>query len=137
MAQLVKNLPAMCETWFHPWDGKVPWRRERLPTSVSWPREFNGLYTVHEVPKRHDRATFTFILMNHDVLFLKKFTCFNWRIIAVFWWFLPYTVWFSHRLYMVRSVLKPLPPSSPPYLSRLSQRAGFGCPVSQCFIYNS
>ena len=51
MAQLVKNLPAMCETWFHPWDGKVPWRRERLPTSVSWPREFNGLYTVHGVPK--------------------------------------------------------------------------------------
>ena len=28
-AQLVKNLPAMQETWFYPWVGKIPWRRER------------------------------------------------------------------------------------------------------------
>ena len=25
--------------------GKSPWRRERLPTSVFWPREFHGLYS--------------------------------------------------------------------------------------------
>jgi len=24
MAQLVKNLPAMWETWFDPWIGKIP-----------------------------------------------------------------------------------------------------------------
>ena len=30
MAQLVKNLPAVWETWV----GKIPWRRERLPTPV-------------------------------------------------------------------------------------------------------
>ena len=29
---------------FDPWVGKVPWRRERLPTSVFWPGEFHGLY---------------------------------------------------------------------------------------------
>ena len=29
---------------FHPWVGKIPWRRERLPTPVFWPREFYGLY---------------------------------------------------------------------------------------------
>ena len=34
IAQLVKNLPAMQETW----------RRERLPTPGSWPGEFRGLY---------------------------------------------------------------------------------------------
>ena len=34
MAQLVKNLPAMWETWFNPWVGKIPWRRDRLPTPV-------------------------------------------------------------------------------------------------------
>ena len=34
MAQLVKNLPAMRETWFDPWVGKIPWRRDRLPTPV-------------------------------------------------------------------------------------------------------
>ena len=24
---------------------KIPWRRERLPTPVSWPGEFHGLYS--------------------------------------------------------------------------------------------
>ena len=33
--------PAICETWI----GKVPWRRERLPTPVFWPGEFHGLYS--------------------------------------------------------------------------------------------
>ena len=40
VAQLVKNPPAMQETWV----GKIPWRRERLPTPVYWPGEFHGLY---------------------------------------------------------------------------------------------
>ena len=41
MVQLVKNLPAMWETWV----GKIPWRRERLPAPVFWPGEFHGLYS--------------------------------------------------------------------------------------------
>ena len=46
MAQLVKNPPAMWETpGFNPWVGKIPWRRERLPTLVFWPGEFHGLYS--------------------------------------------------------------------------------------------
>ena len=45
VAQLVKNLPAMWETWFDPWVGKIPWIRERLPTPVFWPGEFHGLYS--------------------------------------------------------------------------------------------
>ena len=28
---------------FNPWIGKFPWRRERLPTPVFWPREFHEL----------------------------------------------------------------------------------------------
>ena len=43
MAQLVKTLPCN-RPGFHPLVGKIPWRRERLPTPVSWPREFHGLY---------------------------------------------------------------------------------------------
>jgi len=39
VAQLVKNLPAMRETWV----GKIPWRREKLLTPVFWPGEFHGL----------------------------------------------------------------------------------------------
>ena len=33
-ARLVKNVPAMQETWFDSWVGKIPWRRDRLPTPV-------------------------------------------------------------------------------------------------------
>ena len=35
VAQLVKNLPVVCE----PWVGKIPWRREWLPTPVFLPGE--------------------------------------------------------------------------------------------------
>ena len=42
VAQLVKNPSAMQETWV----GKIAWRRERLPTSVFWPGEFHGLYSL-------------------------------------------------------------------------------------------
>ena len=45
VAQLVKNLLAIRETGFDPWDGKIPWRRERLPTPVFWPGELHGLYS--------------------------------------------------------------------------------------------
>ena len=34
IAQLVKNLPAMQETWFDFWAGRIPRRRDRLPTPV-------------------------------------------------------------------------------------------------------
>ena len=34
VAQLIKNLPAMQEIWFNFWFGKIPWKRDRLPTPV-------------------------------------------------------------------------------------------------------
>ena len=68
MAQLVKNPPAMQETWVWedlgrpslgwedlPWVGKIPWRRERLPTPVFWPGELHGLY--HGVTKSQTRLS--------------------------------------------------------------------------------
>ena len=42
VAQTVKNPSAVWETGFDPWVGKIPWRREWLPTSVFWPGEFHG-----------------------------------------------------------------------------------------------
>ena len=50
VAQLVKNLPAMWETWVRSLGWKIPWRRERLPTPGCWPGEFHGLI-VHRVTK--------------------------------------------------------------------------------------
>ena len=45
VAQLVKNPPAIWRPGFDPWFGKIPWRREQLPTPVFWPGEFRGLYS--------------------------------------------------------------------------------------------
>ena len=45
VAQLVKNPSAVWETWVWSQVGKIPWRREWLPTPVFWPREFQGLYS--------------------------------------------------------------------------------------------
>ena len=35
MAQMVKNLPAMQETVFNPWVGKISWRRNGNPLQYS------------------------------------------------------------------------------------------------------
>ena len=43
VAQLVKNPLTLWETWVQSWIGKIPWRRERLPSPIFWPREFHGL----------------------------------------------------------------------------------------------
>ena len=48
VTQLVKNMSSMRETWFDPQVGKMPWRRERLPTPVLWPGGFHGVYSPHK-----------------------------------------------------------------------------------------
>ena len=66
VAQLVKNLPAMLPG-FDPWVGKIPWRRERLPTPVFWPGESHG--EVHGVAKSQTGLSdfhfhFTYIVLS-------------------------------------------------------------------------
>ena len=55
VAQMVKNLPAIRETWVQSLDQEDPWRREWLPTPVFFPGEFmdRGAWqaTVHGVTK--------------------------------------------------------------------------------------
>ena len=43
VAQLVKNLPTVWETWTRSLGWEDPWRMERLPTAIFWPGEFHGL----------------------------------------------------------------------------------------------
>ena len=45
VAQLVRIHLQCGRPGFYPWVGKIPWRRERLPTPVFWPGEFHGLYS--------------------------------------------------------------------------------------------
>ena len=56
MAQTVKNPPAMQETGFDLWVGKIPWTSAWQPTPVFLPGESPwteepGRLTVHRVPK--------------------------------------------------------------------------------------
>ena len=42
VAQMIKHLPAMRETWVRSWVGKIPWRRKWQPTPLFLPGEFHG-----------------------------------------------------------------------------------------------
>ena len=72
-AQLVKNPPAMWETWvlvpgsFDP--GKIPWRKERLPTPVFWPGKFHGLYSSwgHKESVTTGRLSLSLLLIHPSI----------------------------------------------------------------------
>ena len=53
MDQLVKNPPAMQETWVRSVVLKIPQRKQQKPTPIIWPVEFHGLYS----PWGHKDAT--------------------------------------------------------------------------------
>jgi len=60
MAQMVKNLPAMWETWVQSLGWKVPWRRawqstpKFLPGESSWTEELGGLQSKGSQRVGHD-----------------------------------------------------------------------------------
>ena len=76
VAQTIKNLPAMQVTWV----GKIPWRRERPPTSVFWSGEFHrkrrSLVGYSPWGRRvgHNRMTFTFTFITY---FKKNPNCYQ------------------------------------------------------------
>ena len=86
VAQLVKSLSATCRPGFNLWAGKIPWRRERLPTPIFWPGEFHGLYS----PWGHKESDTTEQLNWTELYLIKVFahifnvvhTCEKWFISA-------------------------------------------------------
>ena len=52
------NPPEMQETWVLPWVGKMPWRREQLPTPIFWPGEIHEMYNPW-VRKKLEKGTAT------------------------------------------------------------------------------
>ena len=52
---MAKNPPAMWEPGFDPWVGKIPWRRERLPTPVFLPGESCGRKSLGSYTPRGDK----------------------------------------------------------------------------------
>ena len=66
VAQLVKNPPAMRETWVQSLVWEDPLGKERLPTPVFGPGEFHGLYSPwghkeSDMTERLSLSLFTFI----------------------------------------------------------------------------
>ena len=60
VTQLVKNPPAMWETWVWSWVEKIPWSMGTATTQVFWPGEFLGLYSPWGCKRfGHDWETFT------------------------------------------------------------------------------
>ena len=118
MAQLVKNLPAMWETWA----GKIPWRRERLPTPVYWPGEFHGLYSLwcHKeldptewlslthslhIIKHFHTGYLTYMSLPVNVVQWKEPRTWNWRefksqlwLITAAWFWASWSAFLSHFL---------------------------------------
>ena len=113
MAQLVKNPPAVQETQFDSWVGKIrwgrdrlptpvflgfphdsaskesackiPWRRERLPTPVFWTGEFHRLY--YRVAKSRTRlSNFHFSLSNFLFLIYIRTQLSYQPALTLCWW---------------------------------------------------
>ena len=90
VAQTVKNLPATQESWFDLWVGKIPWKREWLPTPVFLPRKFHGQRSLEGyspwVPKESDteRLTHTHTHTHTHSTYMETFyfCCFN---LTLFW----------------------------------------------------
>jgi len=59
VAQLVKNLPTIQETWVRSLGLENPWRRERLSTPIFWPGEFHGLCSILYSPWGHRELDMT------------------------------------------------------------------------------
>ena len=62
VAQLVKNLPAMLETWVRSLGWEDPLEKGKATHSSIWPGEFHGLYSPWGCKESDmtERATFTF-----------------------------------------------------------------------------
>ena len=57
---------------FNPWVGKIPWRRERLPTLVFWPGEIHGCRVHGDAKSRAQLRDFHFLLLLPKVKKKKK-----------------------------------------------------------------
>ena len=70
----LKNLPAVQETRLDPWIGKIPRRRERLPTPVFWSGKFHGLYSPWGRKELDTTKRLSLSLSNEIALKIKRIT---------------------------------------------------------------
>ena len=79
VAQLVKNLPAMQETWVWSLGWEDALEKERLPTPVFWPREFQkGVAPILCVTHRNNRNNKSKLGLQATYMFLQFFYMYVW-----------------------------------------------------------
>ena len=66
------------------WVGKIPWRRERLPTPAFWPGEFYRLYNPCGRRVGYDGTTFTYYICEIYIhicvcVYIYIFICTKWQ----------------------------------------------------------
>ena len=66
MAQLVKNPPAMQETWVCSLGWEDPLEKGKATDSIFWPREFHGLYRPwgHKESETTDQLSLSLVAQN-------------------------------------------------------------------------
>ena len=65
------SIDALSLLWALAGVGKIPWRRERLPTLVFWPGEFQGLYSPQGCKESH-MTDFHFLPLSWCHLYLER-----------------------------------------------------------------
>ena len=89
VAQMVKNLPAMQETRFDPWVGKMPWKREWLPTPVFLPGRPQGQRSLMGLsPWGHKESDMT-VVMQHASVQLLLLSILSFLSLFIFFFFFP------------------------------------------------
>ena len=88
MAQLVKNSLVVWETWVRFLSGKIPWRRERLPTPAFWPGEFHRLYSPwgHKESDKTERLLLHLLGFFVELLYLVRKMSFFCSFLRVLPW---------------------------------------------------
>ena len=85
VAQLVKNPPAMQETWVQSLGWDDPWRRESLPTPIFLPGEFHGLQSMGLQRVGQDWATFTFFCSYQASTHLRSSSTLEYELSRLIW----------------------------------------------------
>ena len=80
VAQLVRIHLPCGRPGFDPWVGKIPWKRETLPTPVFRPGEFHGLYSPwgrkeSDTTERLSLSLLSFSPMSFIRFLIRQSTC--------------------------------------------------------------
>ena len=85
MAQLLKNLPAMWETWVQSLDREDPLEKGNATTPIFWPGEFNGLHISWDGKESDTTERLSLSLSIHSILITYfEIKVYDFKLISLF-----------------------------------------------------